>query len=316
MVTAEDLVELPINPETGREMLVIRQSDFKLWLTDRRDFYLGVVRNLEPIAHKVGVADIGTLVHHGMQAHYTGKDPLAAIAYALNDELNKNPFMSKALLDAGEFARVIMDGYVQWLEDEALDHGLKPLRVEERLSALIGVFAGIEVYVSGAIDLVMQDSADLIWIFDHKTLDTFKTILATLPNDFQGQTYDLLLKSAGVSAAGFVHNQLRRSKRTARATGPFYNRTTVHFNDLQRQRHLWHMQGIAEEIVGRIQVLRQLTPGTPVHTEAVHKFFPPMLTKDSSWKSNFLDVSILMDTDPEAAEDMLATMYQQKEKVA
>jgi len=308
------MIELPINPKTGRRMLVLRQSDFKQWLTDRRDFYFSVFENLEPVYPKTSVADIGTFVHEAMKAHYLGQtDPTAAIAKLASEQCAAFPLNASELQGHADFARIIMEGYLEWLEEEALDHGLKPLMVEDRITALVGVFQDIEVYVSGAIDLLMQDDFDLIWIFDHKTVDGFKTILATLPVDFQGQTYDFLLRSIGITPMGFKHNQLRRVKRTARSTPPYYNRAEVLFNATQRQTHEWHMQGIAKEIVDAYVTMSTESPEHKAST--FHRLFYPFFTRDSSWKSNFLDVSIFTDTDPEAANDMLAAAYKQKESV-
>lgn len=309
------MITLPVNPETGQRMLVLRQSDFKQWLTDRRDFYFSVFENLERISHKIGVADIGTFVHAGMQAHYTNRDPLAAIAKSAMILADQDPFLTKDIMAAADFGRIIMEGYVEWLEEEALDHGLKPCLVEKRFQALVGVFQSIEVYVSGAIDLVVEDPNGLIWTIDHKTLQKFSDILPTLPNDFQGQTYDFLLRAHGIKSVGFIHNQLKRVKRTAKAIPPFYNRTVVHFNDVQRKHHLWHMQGVASDIVRGLTALDECGEDKELWSQVLHTHFQPFYTKDSSWRSDFLDVSILMDTDPEAAADMLAASYTQKEKV-
>lgn len=300
-------------------MLVLRQSDLKQWMTDRRDFYFGVFENLEPVQQRFSeTATIGTFVHEGMKAHYrqSKTSPIAAIGKAAKEEIKKSPILQNEFIAAADFARIIFEGYQEWLAEEAMDQGFKTLQVEERITMLIGTFYDIEVYVSGQVDLVMQDYDDLIWILDHKTVDKFTTIMATLPVDFQGQTYDALLRSVGIEAVGFKHNQLKRVKRTTRAVPPFYNRESVTFNEQQRKTHMWHLQGIAAEIAGRFVTMEKLDPLSEEFQMAFHFYFQPHFTRDSTWMSRFLDVSIYMDTDPAIGYSMLQSSYQQKAKVA
>lgn len=308
------MIELKINPETGNHMLILRQSDLKLWMADRRDFYFSVFENLEPIRRKVGVADIGTFVHESMKAHYLNQvNPVAAIAALANIEIEKNPFVADDLMKTADFARIIMEGYLEWIEENAVDHGLVPMKVEERITALIGTFNDIEVYVSGAIDLVLKDWYDMIWIFDHKTVDGFEVIMHTLSDDFQGQTYDFLLQSIGLLPTGFKHNQLRRVKRTPNAYPPFYNRAEIIFNSQQRLAHQWHMEGIAKQIIDSYLAITKVSGDE--RRSVFHREFYPHFTRDSHWKSNFLELSIATDLDPEMASDLIAGSYKQKESV-
>lgn len=301
------MIDLPINPKTGRRVLVLRQSDLKLWLTDRRDFYFRVFENLEPKERRVGVADIGTYTHEALKAHYLNSmDPIMAIAKLADEQSALFPLLADKLAAAAEFAQIIVTGYFEWLAETGQDHGMRLMNVEDRLTAFIGVYDSIEVYVTGQPDIVMQDDFDMIWIIDHKTVDSFEQITAVLDVDFQGQTYDFILRANGINSVGFRHNQLRRVKRTARAVPPFYNRTEVTFNDHQRRTHGWHLEGMAQEIAHAYQRL------TSRNLMSFHQVCPPNFTKDSTWRSDFLALSKLTDTDPEAAKDLKAAAYMQR----
>lgn len=302
-----DLEVLP----NGNRKLVLRQSAFKTAMTCGREFYLTYVRNLEPKQEKYSVAEVGTLVHAGLQAHYSELDFIPAIAKATNEAIEKNPLIAAELQAAAVLAQIMVTGYIEWLEENGKDQGLTPLLIEKRLEAYIGTFNGVEVYINGAIDLLLKDHLGQIWVYDHKTVQTFGDV-EMLGIDFQGQTYDMLVRSnySGYLPTGFIHNQLRRVKRTGTAKPPFYNREIVHFNDAQRETHMLHLQGIAARMVdGIIAVEADEQRGH-------HMAFPPLPTRDCSWRCSMKAVCPLMDHEPEGAIEMLATNYQQKAEVA
>lgn len=309
-------MNIETTPSGGRR-IVLRQSEFKTYLTCGREFYLGSIRNLEPAQRKASVADVGTFVHAGLQAHYLRtKDPLLAIAEAVNAAIETDPFLVAELTAHGQLADRMVEGYLEWLETEAMDHGLTPIAVEERYETHIGTYYGIEVWVTGAVDLLMQDEEGGVWVYDAKTVDKFGGMTDMLDIDFQGQTYDLLIRrNTEFTPKGFVHNQLRRVKRTGTAKPPFYNRVTVNFNEPQRERHLWHLQGVADEIAQKVLV----TEGHSSDSPTVHGRFRPLPTKDCSWRCDFVKtgrVCPAMDLSPLEAEEMLQSpLFKQKESL-
>ena len=300
----------------GNRKLVLRQSDFKTYMTCGREFYLGVVRGLEPAQRRASVADVGTFVHEGLRAHYTGKPIEVAVAGAIDEAIATDPFLAGELTSAGQLASIMIAGYFEWLEEEAEDHGLTARVVEQRFETYIGTYYGIEVYVSSQIDLVFEDENGGIWIIDHKTVDRFDDISGQLDIDFQGQTYDFAIReNLGLNPLGFVHNQLRRVKRTGTAKPPFYRRQKVRFNAPQRERHLWHLQGLAEEIALKVNMV----DASADEEQIVHSLFRPLPTRDCSWRCDFMKsgrVCPMLDHEPEGAEEMLqSTMFKQKEIV-
>lgn len=300
----------------GNRKLVLRQSDFKTYMTCGREFYLGVVRGLEPAQRKASVADVGTFVHEGLRAHYTAQPVEAAMAAATNAAIEADPLLVSELTDASKLAHIMVTGYLEWLEVEAPDHGLTAINVEQRFETHVGTYYGVEVYVSSAIDLLFRDDQGGVWVYDHKTVDRFDDISGVLDIDFQGQTYDLAIRrNLDLDPLGFVHNQIRRVKRTGTAKPPFYRRQTVRFNAAQRERHLLHLEGLANEIALKVNEVEGLDSSQPL----VHRLFRPLPTRDCSWRCDFMKsgrVCPMLDHEPEGAEEMLSSpLFKEKEKV-
>lgn len=301
----------------GDRKLVLRQSDFKTYMVCGREFYLGVVRELEPAQRKFSVADTGTFVHEGLRAHYTGKGVEAAMAAALNNAIGADPILEVELHQSAQLAQIMVSGYFEWLETEAEDHGLKALQVEQRFETLIGVYYGIYVYVSSAIDLLFEDEDGGIWVYDHKTVSRFDDISGILDIDFQGSAYDFAIRqNLGLDPVGFVHNQLRRVKRTGTAKPPFYRRQKVRFNEPLRERFLWQIQGLAEEIARKTVEIGDADSTA----EVVHKNFRALPTTDCAWRCDFMKtnrVCPMMAHEPEGAEEMFQSpIFRLKERVS
>jgi hypothetical protein len=301
----------------GDRKLVLRQSDFKTYMVCGREFYLGVVRELEPAQRKASVADVGTFVHVGLQTLYKNGDGVeASIAKATNEAIEENPILETDLHKSARLAQVMVAGYIEWLETEAEDHGRKTIAVEERYETYIGTYHGVQVWVTTQIDhLVEDENGDLI-IDDHKTVDQFAGMAEVLDIDFQGMTYDFAIyKNTGRYPKKFEHNQLRRVLRTGTAKPPFYKRHPVEFNAQQRERHVWALEGLAEEVVRKALSVE----GLDSTSREVNTLFRPLPTKDCRWRCDFLKtarVCPMMSYEPEGAEEMLqSSLFKLKERV-
>lgn len=265
--------------------MILRSSDLKLWKRCPRHFYLRYVRGLERVPIElpdgvVDIADVGTQVHLALQAHYAGRP-----AYVPEDEL----------------AEIMVRGYFQWLEEEGADVGLRVVAVEEPIQARIEDLKGRHHTVTGRQDLVLHDDAfDRDFLTDHKTVQSLDQYGQQLKVDDQLLNYVLLRKLNGLDTAGAIHNMLRRVKRTARATPPFYGRRQVTFNDTQLRNHYRHVQAT---LTGIADAVEQLERGTD------HAYlFPPSPSKECTWDCPFLPVCPMMD-DGSDWEGMLARNY-------
>ena len=90
-------------------------------------------------------------------------------------------------------------------------------------------------------------------------------------------------------AAGAIHNMLRRVKRTARATPPFYGRRQVVFNDTQLRNHYRHLDRTIKVATEQRRylpgVLDEYLPGAAV----------PTPNQNCTWDCPFLGVCPMMD---------------------
>lgn len=295
--------------------IYIRQSAIKKFKRCRRSWHLSYVRNLvphmDPAKPATGKRDIGTLVHLGLEAYYKGEDPAAAVASRQAEivsaiQLNADKFgydytgIPAEWQETFNMANIMLDGYVQHAADEGIDAHQRTLfaGVETPLSAFAGNFGGHDVYVTGTVDQIVQDVFDdSITIRDHKTVDQF-TKSEVFAVDDQGLTYDWLVSRAlGLRAARFEHNMLRKVKRTARATPPFYARQSFTITDTQRTAFEAHLHDTLTDMV-------RCMDGGALY---------PNPTRDCSWDCDFLAVCPMMDNGDDA-EGMLANWFQPREE--
>jgi RecB family exonuclease len=270
----------------------IRNSEHRLFKRCRRHWYLSYFRGLERNPREreeweaPSTTDTGTEVHRMLQAHYTGQPHEDG-----SDDL----------------ANIMFAGYLEWLEETGEDVGLTTVAAERPVEATITDLRGRATTITGKIDLMQHDEAfGGNVLVDHKTVSSMDQAGQQLKVDDQLLTYALILHLNGEPITGAFHNMLRRVKRTARATPPFYGRRRVAYNDTQLMNHLTHLQATLTDLNdGR----ENLGNGWSHQLVA-----PPTPTKDCTWDCPFLAVCPMMD-DGSDAEGMLAANYRLKEDV-
>lgn len=276
----------------------IRQSEIKEWKTCRRAWYLSYGRNLTPASHKPDTSDLGTLVHGGLEVYYRdGQDPAE---WVLAHRPEGEQFNQTV-----ELARIMVEGYVEWVAEEGVDVGLRFEQAEELIEVEFGVYSGDTVVVQGRQDLVVYDEAlGQRLLIDNKTVQTLDQAADMLPQNEQLLTYAVLRMLASDPIDGAIHNNLRRVKRTATAKPPFYGRERVNYNRTQLQNHWRHMHGTITDMV---HVAQQLEAG------ADHQFLtPPSPSKDCSWRCPFFHACPMMD-DGSNWEGFLSEFFVPKE---
>lgn len=270
----------------------VRQSEIKTFKRCRRKWNLQYVRNLERVRYdddEPDVARVGIQVHDALDAYYRGSDP------------------DQVAIPSDPLAAIIVEGYFEWVADTGADAGLEVIHSEERLSVPYGTYLGVDIVVTGRLDLVVHDAVTgLNLLLDHKTVQSFDQFGAQLKVDDQLLTYVALLRAQGIEVDGAMHNMLRRVKRTPRATPPFYERRIVRFNDTQLANHHTHMQSTLGELM---HSAHRLDSNPADH----HLYAVPNPTKDCTWDCPFLAVCPMMD-DGSDWEGLLANEYRQREE--
>jgi len=247
----------------------------------------------DPEAPASGGRDVGTLVHAGVEAYYRGLDPLRPISEA-HAEMSREAAASDTPLapaweDAFNLARIMVQGYVEWVAAEGADVGEETVGTEIPLESEIGVFEGDLVIVTGKLDRLVRDTVTGEYIIeDTKTVQAFDDLRWLRVAD-QLLTYNVLLRlqEVPIKANRARHNQIRKVKRTAAAKPPFYNRVEHPFNDVQVQNYWAGLVETLREMVRTIQAIE-------ADPEAHHAYAPPTATRDCTWRCSFLELCPMM----------------------
>lgn len=239
-------------------------------------------------------------MHAGLQAYYKNQDPFAAMrdywAPVAEAMLPQDPSAAQLAKDV-KLADIMMEGYLEWAEEEALDAGLTPVAIEEKVTYK---FPNHDVVLHGTMDLVMADPDGNIYLIDHKTCASFAPLMdRRMQLNFQLLTYAVLCEEFfGKAPAGAYLNMLRKVQRTAASKPPFFHREPVHFNRFQLDSHRAHMEAILTDL---LRIEDEIARG-------VNASCYPAVDQDCSWKCPFLSVCAFAD-DGSDIEGALNDLY-------
>lgn len=290
----------------------IRYSQLSKFKRCRRSWLMEYVRGLElardPEQTK-GARDIGSIVHALIEAYYNGEDWRVALEALRINQAQRG--WSTDWADVFEMARIMMEGYVEWLSTEGADANESVVMVEPQLEAEIGVIRGDRIILTGKPDRVAYDElAETFIVEDTKTTNQIESVLI---HGGQGLTYSMLLKMQhGIDVGLFRTNQLRKVKRTSRANPPFYGRAEMTVNPTMLRNHFHHVVGTLDTMVDLMQHWEKEEMSDP---EAHHRLFYPNPTKECSWDCDFLAVCKTMD-DGSNFEHAIRNYYRPKEVTA
>lgn len=279
----------------SKPVLRIRQSELASWADCRRRTTL---QYLEGWRRKrtVGLllppskADIGTLVHSGLEHYYRDNmQPHLFIGNQGREIADKFPEgLSKEWTEAYNLAFIMAKGYVAWVEETGADAGLIITGVEREMEVYWGEVGGYDVFIVGHIDLEAIDALGRPVLIDHKSVQSLTEPAG--PADFQRATYAVLrVMEDGTRYGALIHNQLRRVKRSARSKPPYYGRSEVQFNEVQLRKHWQTINVIVNEIVaakGRLDS-GEITLDDP------SLYARP--SRDCSWRCPFFNICPMLD---------------------
>lgn len=212
-----------------------------------------------------------------------------------------------------ELGRIMLEGYFEWLETEGEDVFLTVEDAEEQVAVPL-LFDGepvysyapphevlpvvgegraepgtpLQVHLVAKLDLRVRDQRTERRAFlDHKTVGSINDLPKRADIDEQFLFYVLvemlLAKERGEDPAqatsGGIYNMLRKVKRTASATPPFYKRYPVHYTVDQIRGYWAQMSGIVRDL---LDVERRLAAGE----DPKHVVYPTP-GRDCDWKCEF-----------------------------
>lgn len=314
-------------------LYAVSNSELQTWKRCRRKWWFAWYRKL---AFKnetfVGARSVGDRVHRALQQWYVPEgqqrvDPRAALERVIVEDWTRiATFARQRNVDedqlsglAAEFAqstnleRAMVEGYVQWLEETGADADLRITASEQALEAPVTIDVGTgvrkderEVKLIGKLDVRARRTTDDVRLFlDHKTVGDLKGPAVTLPQNEQMLHYmllEFLNTPEGESRCdGALYNMLRRTKRTARAQPPFYDRVEVRHNRFELDSYRRRAFAATGEI---LRAIDRLNDGEH-HLDVTF----PSPRSDCRWDCDFFAVCNLFDDGSAGVNDMVKVLY-------
>lgn len=220
--------------------LSVSNSTLSVFKQCRRKWYLQYVQkwSADPATRNpVTAADLGTRVHCALEAYYGYDiDPVAALEFIYAQMISERPEYGDELAKESAWALTMVSGFLEWAAEEGIDADHEVISTERVISVPIDTRDGNVVNVIGKLDqLVRRRNDGAVMFRDWKTTGTLGKANG-LPRDEQMRMYSLLLtmltkdNPEWLRVDGGLYFMLLRSKRTARALGPFYEQIEVRYN--------------------------------------------------------------------------------------
>lgn len=285
----------------------LSNSEIQTFKDCRRRWWLTYYRRLQPrYKETTGALALGSRIHEALDRHYSQGIPLLQAHAELVEQdkllVQDEYFGTEALDKEAELGRIMLEGYLQWVEENGIDAELEMVSTEEKITA--SLFDG-EVELQGKLDMRVRRKADGVRLFrDFKTVGGSLSDFANLaPMNEQVLTYMLLestKRDEKERVEGGIFTMLKKVRRTAAAKPPFYDQIEVRHN-VFALRAFW--KRIHGTITDLMRVRRALDEGED-HTFAAY----PRPTRDCKWKCQFFTICTLFD-DGSAAEQALSEMF-------
>lgn len=279
-----------------------------------RKWYFSTYRALQPVKRKDfnKPLSIGTRLHDALAEYYQPGDirldPMQYLDGTITRDIIEFPSLEEEIDKEGDLVRIMLQGYMDWLEEEGLDADIRVVEPEAELE--VPLIDGVTL-LSKVDAQVEEISTGKRGAIEHKSVGDLKKPVRKLQVDSQLLTEHLVqFLGENVKAPEnrrtvefTIYNMLRKVKRSAQAKPPFYGREIVRHNDEELRNHWRHCTGIAM----RIQELRaRLDAGVDHHVAC-----PPNVTTDCSWDCDFAEPCLSgMIDDGSDIEGYLAEKYE------
>ena len=290
------------------ETVRISNSEIQTFKDCRRRWWFTYYRRLQPKEQQyTGALALGSRVHEALDQYYSTGKPLleahselveAEKAELLTDFRDVNELEKEA-----ELGHIMLEGYLQWVEENGIDAELEMISTEETIS--MPMFNG-EVELQGKLDMRVRRRGDGVRMFrDFKTVGGSLSDFANLaPMNEQILTYMLLEQhqnKEGERSEGGIFTLLKKVRRSAAARPPFYDQIEVRHN-------VFTLRSFWDRIHGTVgDMMRVRTALDEGGSPAFHVY--PSPSRDCKWKCKFFTVCTLVD-DGSGAEQAIEEMYE------
>jgi RecB family exonuclease len=286
----------------------ISNSEIQTFKDCRRRWWLTYYRRLKPkVQDFTGALALGSRIHEALDRYYsTGQPLLDAHADLVKEDLKKltDDYRDTSSLEAeAELGRVMLEGYLEWVEMEGIDAELEMISTEEILER--PMLDG-KVILQGKIDMRVRRKIDGARMFrDFKTVGgSFSDFGSMAHMNEQVKTYMVLEEAQneeGERADGAIFTMLRKVKRGAYAKPPFYDQIEVRHNRFTLRAFMEQLEGVLTEMVEA----REALDAGGNHNKHVY----PKPSRDCKWKCQFFAICPLFD-DGSAAEAALSDAFE------
>lgn len=292
----------------------LSNSEIQTFKDCRRRWWLSYYRRMQPKNKEfTGALALGSRVHEALDQYYSHGVPLLQAHAELVQKdrlLLEADWRDTTSLDTeAELGRIMLEGYLQWVEENGIDSELEMVSTEETIIAPL--FNG-EVELQGKIDMRVRRKIDGVRMFrDFKTVGGSLSDFANLaPMNEQILTY-MLLESTKENednrSEGGIFTMLKKVKRTANARPPFYDQIEVRHN-IFTLRSFWNrIHGVITDLM---RVRKALDEGES-HSLVAY----PTPTRDCKWKCQFFSICTMFD-DGSSAEQALTEMFEESDPYA
>ncbi len=221
----------------------------------------------------------------------------------------------EALLEAGldisgleedaELGRIMLEGYVEWVESEGLDDGLEVIGVEQKLT--LPLYDG-QIHLIGKMDLRVKTGDDSRSVLDFKTTARFSDY-DRAPMFEQGPTYWILDRTSDEKDRidSFKLRLLKKVKRTTRATPPFYEEIDVRYNAFAMRNFWSRLHGVLRDM---LRAQKSLDAGGDPMVVVY-----PTPKRECSWDCDFVNICPMFDSG-EAVKEALEAEYEKGDPFA
>jgi hypothetical protein len=303
------------------KQLLISNSEIQTWKDCRRKWWLVYYREMAPRRDQedpTGARQLGIRIHIALGAMYQdGLNPVEVLRsiYAEDEAAltaAQRTDRVTALRKEYDLALAMIEGYVEWVAETAVDEGLELVATEDVIE-VPGSVPGVTL--RGKLDARFVRKVDRARLFlDHKTVGDLTTPQRILPMDEQMKFYHLLEQLDGMYRGvskekqwrtdGALYNMLRKVKRTATAKPPFYERVEVRHNRAVIESTWKRVHKVCEEIVAAHSAL---------DAGADHQYVcPPRPSRDCTWKCDFQPICAMFD-DGSNVEGLMDEYYEHRD---
>jgi RecB family exonuclease len=289
------------------EPIRISNSEIQTFKDCRRRWWFTYYRRLQPkVENYTGALALGSRIHEALDQYYSTGIPLldahanlvAKDMKTLNDQYRD----TTELETEAELGRVMLEGYLEWVELEGIDAEIEMISTEEIIER--PMMDG-RVTLQGKIDMRVRRKIDGVRMFrDFKTVgSSFTEFGSTAHMNEQILTYMLLEEAQnqdGERSEGGIFTMLRKVKRGAYAKPPFYGQIEVRHNAFTLRSFWQRLEGTLEDM---LRVRDGLDAG-----ESHYKLAYPKPSRDCKWKCQFFAICPLVD-DGSAAEAAISDAF-------